>query len=268
MKKILFVVLLYGLLMFSCGAAAEDVWIKIDPIQNITTGEPLYISGTTNLAEGTELEIGIDDPHYNRDYNTPMLCETAVVQSGTHDTNIWNITTRGLGFHGGYYEVTVSGKNIRALGSTNIQYPDPDPRNPEELWLTLDPISDIRVGSNLTLSGTTNGNDDVLLVEVLQNAHTDTHDMTGISTRTGIQKENSGVNTWEVTINTTNWNADEYGIRVTGIVNDVTARNDHVQILPYPPGDGDRENKPAKTPGFSIIPILIAAAAAVLLTRR
>ncbi|HJK79073.1 MAG TPA: hypothetical protein O0Y06_02450 [Methanocorpusculum sp.] len=267
MKKIVFTILLCALLIFACGttAAADDVWIAIVPIQNITTGEPLYISGTTNLAEGTKLEIDIDEPHDIRNDNIPMLCETAVVQSGTDGTNTWNITTRGLGFHRGYYEVIVSGKNIHALGSTNIRYPDPDPRNPEELWLTLDPVPDGRVGSNLTLSGTTNVNDDVLLVEVMQN--TNTHDMTGISILTSIQKKDDGVNTWEVTINTTNWNADEYSIQVTGIVNYVTARNYHVQILSYPPSDGDTESKSAKTPGFSIIPILFAAAAAVLLTR-
>lgn len=56
MREILLVILCV-LLMVSAAGATDDAWITFDPIYDTIIGEPLVISGATNLAAGTPVQI-------------------------------------------------------------------------------------------------------------------------------------------------------------------------------------------------------------------
>ena len=91
MRKIVFAVLLCGLLIFACGtaAAADDAWITIDPIQQPQTDEPYIITGSTTIPTDTAIvlkiyryDAALPTPDEKEMQNLPAAFTTAMVVDG------------------------------------------------------------------------------------------------------------------------------------------------------------------------------------------
>ncbi|MDE2524115.1 MAG: MEMAR_RS02690 family S-layer glycoprotein [Methanocorpusculum sp.] len=98
-----------------------------------------------------------------------------------------------------------------------------------EPWIKIVNPGDKAVGTKFTLSGTTNlAVDDQILVDVTSSSFsavdkTQSSSTSGVSRTTKVVAGEGGDNTWSVEIDTTNWNLDEYTIKVSGIEVDISA---------------------------------------------
>jgi len=151
--------------------------------------------------------------------------------------------------------------------------------------ITLNSVSDVTKGSALKVSGTTNLKEGtVVTVDVLSTAFTAV-DKTAVSSAsfitltTKVVKGADGVNTWEVTFDTTGLNVDTYTIRA--VTDDLTTSTT-VKVLEAAPtatatatatktatATATATATPTKTPGFGAFLALAGlGAVAVLVLRR
>jgi hypothetical protein len=93
----------------------------------------------------------------------------------------------------------------------------------------INPVGDQYVGDQFTLSGSTNlATGDELMVEVISSSFKPTDksqsgEFSGISGVVKVVPGSGGYNRWSFDIDTTTFKPDEYIVRVSGIVQDVTA---------------------------------------------
>ena len=130
MRKIFFAVLMCGLLMLSCGAAAtDDVWITIDPIPFITTDTGnVTISGTTTLPAGRALLVEIVNTDGCPDGTSNLFGRSMVtiVQNGTDAVRTWNISINATAdLPPKEYSIVVSGiaDDVQVRDSFMTHYP-------------------------------------------------------------------------------------------------------------------------------------------------
>lgn len=94
--------------------------------------------------------------------------------------------------------------------------------------------------------------------------------LSGTSTTTVIVPGENNVNIWSVPIDTRSWKAETYVVKVMAIEVDVTAPRTEFELYlehSVPPTDTE-PSKETQAPGFAFVATLVAAAAALLLTRK
>jgi len=89
----------------TCPTSGNNIsWIQVDPIPlNHTAGEPLVITGTTNIKIGERLYVSILPPYRFGMVrtNVKQYCdrwegETAVIQQGNCSVNTWSFSDSNL----------------------------------------------------------------------------------------------------------------------------------------------------------------------------
>lgn len=232
MKKIVFAVLLCGLLMISCGTAAvaeEEAWITIKQMPGEGTGAPYHFSGSTVLEEGQVRQVNITSL-------VNGVSESETVPVTTRDdgpgkkSNYWRLQTRLAEFPPGPCTVTVTGLPERPGISVSAEFSLP------EIWIKIDPLPFITADmDNVTFSGTTTiPAGERFLVEVLNADTTTVGPFYGRHGVIHVQNGTGDMQTWSFSINTTvDMPPLEYLIKVTGIEND---RMTSERFMLYPAG--------------------------------
>jgi len=104
-----------------CGtAAAEELTIN-DP-GNVTAGETVTISGTTNVAPGNRLAVTVAPVGFGPANKSPTAgaAGTAVVEAGNATANTWSFAANTTGFEPGEYSVAVEWVEGDASASTTF----------------------------------------------------------------------------------------------------------------------------------------------------
>ncbi len=107
-----------------CGTAAAQE-TGIDEIGNVTAGETVTISGTTNLAPGNRLivtvtPVGFGPTNKSAPGGAAGVSGTSVVQEGNATANTWSFEADTTGFEPGEYTVTVEWVEGDATASTTF----------------------------------------------------------------------------------------------------------------------------------------------------
>ncbi len=233
---------------FLTAAAASSTVAQGDKIEITGTAEAAiqvmyYIFGTNKFASAT---ISVDDDgSYSKDIATDTFAAGqyfVVIQHPMYD-GFFNIgpIAAATGFditENTMFAYTVpAGSNIRfntldrqSANAAEALCVAMDSQNIDDIYvkltfivaqptLTLNSVSDVTKGSALKVSGTTNLKaGTVITVDVLSTAFTAVDKSTVssasfITLATKVVKGNDGVNTWEVTFDTTGLNVDTYTIR-------------------------------------------------------
>jgi PGF-CTERM protein len=158
-----------------------------------------------------------------------------------------------------------------------------------EPWIRIINPGDRAIGTKFTISGTTNlAVDDQILVEVTSSSFsvvdkTSTGSTSGVSQTTKVVAGEDGDNTWSVEIDTTNWNLDEYTVKVSGIEVDISTSTtfnvvEKLPDTPTPTATGTTPTTTATatatatatpaTPGFGAFVALAGLGAVALLVLR
>ncbi|MDR0981323.1 MAG: PGF-CTERM sorting domain-containing protein [Methanocalculaceae archaeon] len=155
-----------------------------------------------------------------------------------------------------------------------------------EPWIRIINPGDQAVGTKFTISGTTNlAVDDQILVEVTSSSFsavdkTSTGSTSGVSQTTKVAAAGDGAeNTWSVEIDTTNWNLDEYTVKVSDIEVDISSSTifnivEKLPDTPTPTATGATPTTTATatatpaTPGFGAFVALAGLGAVALLVLR
>jgi PGF-CTERM protein len=156
-----------------------------------------------------------------------------------------------------------------------------------EPWIRIINPGDQAIVTKFTISGTTNlAVDDQILVEVTSSSFsavdkTSTGSTSGVSQTTKVVAGEYGDNTWSVEIDTTNWNLDEYTVKVSGIEVDISTSTtfnvvEKLPDTPTPTATGTTPTTTATatatatpaTPGFGAFVALAGLGAVALLVLR
>ncbi|MDV0440925.1 hypothetical protein [Methanorbis furvi] len=290
MKKLFLIATLCVLLIFSAGVVAdEEYWIEVDPLENVTVGVPVTLSGTTNLEPRTLLKINL----MPLGSNYPKTIIVPVLQ-GQNGVNIWSGSVDMDYYFPGVCRITITGQSGNSSVSVDREIVVPDP------WITIDPIPFVTEGMNVTFSGTTNLAPGLrILVEVMNSDATlcGMNNIFGRSLTTNVLEGNDGTQTWNATIDTTGFPSKEFTIKLNGIEVDVT-KTEHFMVYPAgsttlvptkeitkkPTADpnvitwkgkeidlnkySSAETTPTQAPGFTFIMVLLGGTAAVMLRRK
>jgi hypothetical protein len=212
--------------------SGEAFWIRIDPIRNFETDASftiigstlLVIRGTTNYPEGTML-------HY------VILEEPGKLQLNSANTRVWSNDLGANSFAfayemksnppGQYQLIIADPKNMTMIITpfnitSNLQYP---------VWIRMDPLDTVQKGKSIIFSGTTNlsaGTEITVGYDMIFHScpPPKVRDKSGERTFCGgsceVGQESSfhirvvegahGVNSWNTTLNTTDWCSELYGL--------------------------------------------------------
>lgn len=107
-----------------CGVAAAQQ-MSIDEVGNVTAGETVTISGTTNIAPGNHLTVtvtpvGFAPTNKSAPSGAAGTSGTVVVQKGNATANTWSFEANTTGFEPGEYTVTVDWVEGDAAASTTF----------------------------------------------------------------------------------------------------------------------------------------------------
>ena len=107
-----------------CGTAAGEQ-MDIDEVGNVTAGETVTISGTTNIAPGNHLTVtvtpvGFAPTNKSAPGGAAGTSGTVVVQEGNATANTWAFEADTTGFEPGEYTVTVEWVEGDATASTTF----------------------------------------------------------------------------------------------------------------------------------------------------
>ena len=202
----------------------EGYWIRIDPCKdyktdssfNITGSSILNISGTTNFPPGTILNLVILEENRYRD----VFRTTIEIRGNISGPNSFFYVYDMKGNPPGQYRtaITDSVNSFAAVSRFNVITDVPYYKR-----IRINPIGDMHVGDNITISGTTDmpaGSEIRIRTGITAHSCTiPTPDKegqrtfcggscqnTGSSQKTALVTEDrSGINTWNSTIDTTGW---------------------------------------------------------------
>ncbi|MDD1724802.1 MAG: hypothetical protein LUQ07_06715 [Methanospirillum sp.] len=141
-------------------------YITIDPVDSTPVGDLVILSGTTDLAEGTELFVRIQDGGYN---------SGAVILKGTNGINRWSVPVdtsvikpgdylvnvtekKGLNQDKTGYEIGNTSASARViltgtfLGSDN----EVSGENQKNAFIAIDPLNNRDKGDQFLITGKTN----------------------------------------------------------------------------------------------------------------
>ncbi|WP_292490022.1 hypothetical protein [Methanoculleus sp. 10] len=107
-----------------CGTAAAEELTVNDP-GNVTAGETVTISGTTNIAPGNRLAVtvapvGFGPANKSAPAGAAGTSGTVVVEAGNATANTWSFAANTAGFEPGEYSVAVEWVEGDASASTTF----------------------------------------------------------------------------------------------------------------------------------------------------
>ena len=226
MKKIVFTILLCGLLIFSCGttAAAEEAWIAIDPTPDTAIGDTLILSGTTNAVPGTQLDIVVRPAtlQVTSDYPAAFSGKATVIK-GTAGISFWSVANDTAKMLADKYEVrvsdAVSGSSVTTYFNLCKEPVSPSPS--KEYQITLNPVVYPASGDSYLFSGTTSAPaGSVVLVDVGKIASTITGDSDHVfslplvyETSGVVTAGEHGINHWAIQSSLTPYRLAEPNVR-------------------------------------------------------
>ncbi len=94
--------------------------ITINPVNDVPTGDPLIISGTTNLPVGTEFKVSVipaASTSSSTYYKQPELAATISVVKGSTTGNLFSATLATNGLPQGQHIILVSAEDAQVTGS-------------------------------------------------------------------------------------------------------------------------------------------------------
>jgi hypothetical protein len=221
--------------------ANQSPFIHIDPIQdfhsvspfNITGPTNFTISGITNFPVGSLFWVDIIEEERNRSLFNNIVIPAELGKDGMN-TLSYNANIQGN--PPAYYRVEIRKANQNVSGTTHFNVTSQEPW----LWTTIDPIGQTREGENLKISGITNlpEGSEIKVSSGLRPHSCPTQIVPG-PTNTGGRRsqcfgncsyafvENNvriipgaeGKNTWNSTLNTTDWCTYEFYWIRAGIIN-------------------------------------------------
>jgi len=285
---------------------AQGDKIKITGTAEAATQVMYYIFGTNKFASGT-ISVN-DDGSYSKEIATDNFAAGqyfVVIQHPMYDGwfNIgpvaaftgFDITENTLGPYTAGTTILFNTEERQSANAAEALCVAMDSQNIDDIYvkltfivaqptITLNPVSDVTKGSALKVSGTTNLKEGtVITVDILSTAFTAV-DKTTVSSASFITlttkavKGADGVNTWEVTFDTTGLNVDTYTIRA---LTDDLSTSTTVKVLEKPTATATATATktatatatatatPTKTPGFGAFLALAGlGAVAVLVLRR
>jgi hypothetical protein len=222
---------------FANAVLAENAYLSVDPLGTKTIGDLAILSGETNLPEGTELSVRVEEAEYN---------SGTVVVKGNNSVNRWYVPVDTWGIKPGTYIINVTevtGYNLKKtahicgdthgnttvilngtfLGS-EISVPA---RGQEHAFITLDPIPNKKTGDLFLITGKTNlsvGTDIIWEVSptILDTGVeiTNNTNLSGIMANSQVTK-GSDTNRVSLALNTYELNPDEYNVSVATIKGDI-----------------------------------------------
>jgi len=190
-------------------------------------------SGETNLMASGQYFIVIQHPMQNGVFD--IVTDPSYLINGV-DTWIKNLQLGTGGTH--IFKISGSGSLqgsdaaealIQAIGDVNID--DTFTKfviNIAEPLISIDPISNKRIGDKFTLSGKTNlAIDDELMIEVYSSsfkptAKTQSGEFAGVTQMVKVVKSDSGLNAFSLDIDTSAFKVDEYIVTAQGITQGTT----------------------------------------------
>ncbi len=143
-------------------SASSEPYIRVDPIAGKTTGDLLIVTGSTNLAVGTNLMVQVGNfgstalviagtEGINR-YSIPI--DTSSFKPGTLTVNVTEMT--GDPVKGDYTPGSVMGSTAFTLNGPYRGTDTPVQVTPTESdFITVNPIGDLTVGAQFLITGTT-----------------------------------------------------------------------------------------------------------------
>ncbi|MDU9375741.1 hypothetical protein McpSp1_03200 [Methanocorpusculaceae archaeon Sp1] len=257
MRKLFCVAIVCALLIFSAGVAAEEKWIEIGCVPQDYDLAPYIFAGSTNFPTGSTLEFNITSLVNGATESGTVLVaeESDWIDKGTY---YWRFKTRLNDFPPGPGTITITAQLEDREISDNASFAL------SEVWIKIDPLPFVAAEmENVTISGTTTiPAGENLWWEVVYSGATTNGPFYGRNGFAEVRNGTENIQTWSFSMNTT---ADvpplEYFVEVFGAGKMVSD-----DLLIYPAGY--TTPGPTKAPGFMIISILIAGAAAVMLTRK
>lgn len=249
--------------------------VTIDPVADAEIGETITLSGTSNRPAGDSIPVAVYSiPRGNQPNQPkyPMVSGEAVI--GADAAWSLSLNTAELRRMGTY---TVVADDSPYLSGPVFSLAIPENRR----WIEVDPIPFVTQNATFTLSGTTGLAAGMqLLIDILPQKFVDEisardtkacySSISGTTMTTVVTGGKDNVNTWSVPIDTRNWYAGIYVVKVMGVEVDVTAPREEFELSPensVPPA-GTEPPQETQAPGFAFIATLFAAAAALFLRRR
>jgi hypothetical protein len=137
--------------------------ILIDPIHDTTAGNPLVVTGKTNLSAGTVLTVKVipvsmDNSRIVGDYNNPESEAVTNVVQGSGPNNLFSVSLDTRLLPVSDHIVTISDGNVTGSAIFNI-LAGTGTRNPDTengKYIKIDPVSDKTTGDLLIVTGSTN----------------------------------------------------------------------------------------------------------------
>lgn len=217
----------------SATTSSEKYWMRIDPIKdfktdstfNITGSTQLNVKGTTNFPIGTPLRVAIIEDKDSRD----LLRTTIEVIGNNSGPNTFSFVYDMKGNPPGQYRVILKNESHPISANSDFNITSDKPFNK---WIRMNPVGEAQIGENIPVSGTTDlpaGSEITIRTIISYHSCTiPTPDREGQRSFCGgscrgtgsehtilVVEGEGGVNTWNSTVNTTDWCLnEEYRINV------------------------------------------------------
>lgn len=215
----------------SSSITSEKYWIRIDPIRdyqtdsmfNITGSTLLFVNGTTNFPVGTPLRLGILEDNRTRD----LIRTEITIKSSNSGPNTFSFDYDMKGNPPGVYMVVLTNSTNPPSAFSSFAITT---GTPYLKWIRMDPLGKVQQYGILPVSGTTDlpaGSEISIRASVVFHSCTMTtpdrfgeRSVCGGSCRDpgplhiiSVIEGSGGINTWNSTVDTSNWcPGEEYGI--------------------------------------------------------
>lgn len=148
--------------------------ILIDPIYDTTAGDPLVVTGKTNLSAGTALTVkvlpvSVDNNRITGDYNNPESEAVTKVTGGSGPNNRFSVSLDTRLLPVSDHIITISDGTVTGSALFNILAGTGtgNPGTATGKYIRIDPVADTTTGDLLIVSGSTNfPNGTILMVQV------------------------------------------------------------------------------------------------------
>ncbi|HJK79076.1 MAG TPA: hypothetical protein O0Y06_02465 [Methanocorpusculum sp.] len=206
--------------MFSCDAAADEVWIAIDPIQQPQTDETYIITGSTNIPADTAIvlkiyryDAALPTPDEKEIQNLPAAFTTTIVIDGDDLVRNWSVNgPQPESLPAGNYGYIAAAcllydeDNLLAVASL----PKPD------IWAAAYPVFNRVVGDAVRISGTTNiPEGETIRVEV---AAPISGQKPVFQQDATVASGDGGTNTWTVVMDTAGFSPGIYAVTLSSVL--------------------------------------------------
>ncbi|MDV0443320.1 hypothetical protein [Methanorbis rubei] len=200
-------------------AAAEDTWIRINPIQQPAIDEPYIITGSTNIPSDTAIVLKIHrydgtlPTSEQKDIqNLPVAFTTTMVVDGDASIRSWSVE--------GPKPESLPAGNYDYVAAASLMYADDELLAVEYLpkpniWAAIYPVFDRTVGDAVRISGTTNiPEGGTVLIEV---SHVDGQ-TSAFQKNVIVSSGDNGTNTWTVVVDTAGFSPGMHTVTIPDVM--------------------------------------------------